>query len=63
MKENNSKSILLSLFDSMCIGNIHWKHCRLETLIEIRNMYWRLKFTIGSNALEIVNDSQIMFPI
>ena len=32
---------------SMYIGNIHWKHCRLETSFSFGNMDWILETKIG----------------
>ena len=31
----------------MYIGNIHWKHCRLETSFSFGNMDWILETKIG----------------
>ena len=31
----------------MYIGNIHWKHCRLETSFSFGNMSWILETKIG----------------
>ena len=36
-----------TVWGSMYIGNIHWKHCRLETSFKIGNIDWILETKIG----------------
>ena len=52
------------MIGSMYIGNIHWKHCRLETSFAFGNMdwiletkigYWKQKLDIGNIGLYIGN--------